>query len=379
MKGCEKMNIRVLSFRKHKYITFVNGYCDEFGTEQFMVENKLFQSINCGDLIKANFVIEKNNKGQFIKKIITIDEIVKSTNFISGKSINGIKNTKEKNLIEARNAGLPLKYLQLKQELLLSIRKILDANFYYDVTGLINTVENYSNGSNINEMKIQSKYDGVKYLRISFENQLKQISALLLKSVYSIDKVFRDMGEDSTHINEFLMFELVDLSNDIDKITKLIIKFDELSKKMCDKYGLGIKEKKLDVIDYTELRKYGKENLLNTLVINYPCDSPFIKKDLNEDLRKEVRWYMNGHWIAHYYHDENNFENVKDILQLQQDNSMKENINTLDYFSWGLPSSVSLGLSIDRWLQMVLDVENLYTIADPLSLGYSERKLVKNK
>lgn len=136
-----------------------------------MVENKLFQSINCGDLIKVNFVIEKNNKGQFIKKIITIDEIVKSTNFISGKSINGIKNTKEKNLIEARNAGLPLKYLQLKQELLLSIRKILDTNFYYDVTGLINTVENYSNGSNINEMKIQSKYDGVKYLRISFENQ----------------------------------------------------------------------------------------------------------------------------------------------------------------------------------------------------------------
>lgn len=103
------------------------------------------------------------------------------------------------------------------------------------------------------------------------------------------------------------------------------------------------------------------------------------KKNLNEDLRKEVRWYMNGHWIAHYYHDENNFENVKDILQFQQETSMKENINTLDYFSWGLPSSVSLGLSIDRWLQMVLDVENLYTIADPLSLRYIERKLVKNK
>lgn len=113
---------------------------------------------------------------------------------------------------------------------------------------------------------------------LSFENQLKQISSLLLKSVYSIDKVFRDMGENLTHINEFLMFELVDLSNDIDKITKLIIKFDELSKEMCDKYELRIKEKKLDVIDYTELRKYSKENLLNTLVINYPCDSPFIKK-----------------------------------------------------------------------------------------------------
>ncbi len=49
---------------------------------------------------------------------------------------------------------------------------------------------------------------------LSFENQLKQISSLLLKSVYSIDKVFRDMGEDLTHINEFLMFELVDLSNE---------------------------------------------------------------------------------------------------------------------------------------------------------------------
>ena len=47
---------------------------------------------------------------------------------------------------------------------------------------------------------------------------------------------------------------------------------------MCDKYELRIKEKKLDVIDYTELIKYSKENLLNTLVINYPCDSPFIKK-----------------------------------------------------------------------------------------------------
>ena len=112
----------------------------------------------------------------------------------------------------------------------------------------------------------------------------------------------------------------------------------------------------------------------NTLVTNYPCESPFILKDEN-GMRKEIRWYINGHWISHFYRDENNYNNIKEILLSQQ--KQKESINPMSYIEWGLPSTVSLGLSIDRWLQMLLDINNINSIANPIVLDYPKTRRLK--
>lgn len=63
------------------------------------------------------------------------------------------------------------------------------------------------------------------------------------------------------------------------------------------------------------------------------------------------------------------------LLKQQKDN---ENINPMSYVEWGLPSTISLGLSIDRWLQMLLDINNINSIANPIALDHPKtRRLSK--
>ena len=251
---------------------------------------------------------------------------------------------------------------------------------FLDATGLINTVEHYQNGGDIKETTIEQRKNSMpKYLRITLENQLKQMTAITLQSTYAIDKVFRNMGEDSSHINEFLMLELVSISDDLNKLTDFVKQIDILSKELAEEHKFFIKDKNLNIIDYYEIETSNldyekiRKEFDNTLVLNYPCNSPFIKKEDNN--RNEVRWYINGHFISHYYKDENNIKNVNEKLQNQRlSNLSKDNINPLSYFEWGLPSTTSLGLSIDRWLQMLLDFENINSIANPIGLDYQKKR-----
>lgn len=376
------MYIRVLSIRKHKTITFINAYSNEYGSIQYMLENNMVENIKCGDLLNVKCVDALNNKGILIKKIVNINERVVCNNFESAKGINGESiSLKDKNHIDVINGGYPIQILKYKRELIYKIKHLLNTLNYFDATGLTNTVEQYANGSNIKDAIIDDRVDSEpKYLRVTLENQLKQITSLTLQSVYAIDKVFRNMGEDSSHINEFLMLEIVSLSQDIDEITKFVKEIDFLAKELADKYKIFVPDKKMEIIDYNDVIKLNidyetyRKRFTNTLVVNFPCNSPFIKCD-NDGNRKEIRWYINGHWISHYYFDENQYSNIKGVLNEQIKNNEKKDINPLTYFEWGVPSTISMGLSIDRWLQMLLDMENIYLIANPIGLDYKSKVL----
>lgn len=376
------MYLRVLSIRNHKTVSFINGYSKNFGNTQFMINNKLIKNIKCGDLINIEYLDTFNQRNMPIKKIISINEIISCKEFSSLKGINNEQlDVKTKNLIEARNGGKPLNYLEFKKDVLFKIKEILNNLNYFDATGLTNTIEMNSNGSGIKEAEIKNRVDNEpKFLRITLENQLKQMSALTLKSVYAIEKVFRNMGEDKNHINEFLMLEMVTLLESMSDLIKIITNIDNNVKELAEKNKILVADNKLQIIDYSEISKSSidyeilRKSFLNTLVINYPCESPFIKKDEKDGLRKEVRWYVNGHWISHFYKDENNYKNIKEILEKQKNKHKNNGINMLDYYNWGLPQSISLGLSIDRWLQMLCNIENINSIANPLSLDYVKRR-----
>mgnify|MGYP003337176678 CR=1 FL=1 len=58
---------------------------------------------------------------------------------------------------------------------------------------------------------------------------------------------------------------------------------------------------------------------------------------------------------------------------LEDTNISKEDINPMSYFEWGIPKSISLGLSIDRWLQMLLDLNHINSIANPIELDFKRR------
>ena len=378
------MNLRVLSIRKHKKVTFLNAYSDEHGISQFMIINELFQNIKCGDLINVDCVDTTNNRGDKLKQIININYVIPSYDFESYKGINSeIDNTKQKDYIEARNCGKQLIILQFKQELLKNIKNILDKKGFFDATTLLNTVEHYKNGSNIVDAEILDRDENdPKYLRITLENQLKQMVGMMLKSCYGIDKVYRNMGEDNGHINEFLMMEFVSINLSIQEIINFVLQIDSLSSDISKEYELTTQTEPIEIIDFNDLLKKNtaieeiKNKLNNFLVLNYPCESPFIKKD-EFGLSTETRWYMNGHWISHFYEDENNFEVIQKSLELQSSQTLKTDTNPLDYFKWGLPNTTSFGLSIDRWLQLLLNKESISSIANPLQLDYMKRELKK--
>lgn len=380
------MNIRVLSIRKHKNVSFINGYSSEFKTQQYMIDNCLLNSIKCGDLINVDYIETLNMKGNPVKKIINIKEIVSCVEFESFKGINSeIIDQKYKNYLGARNCGIQLELFKLKREIIVKIKEILDNLNFIDVSNLLNTVEFYKNGSGIVDAEIMDRDDNLpKYLRTTMEGQLKQITGITLESVYSIDKVYRNMGEDNSHINEFLMLEFISLTLTLDEIINFVSKIDNDIQEIADNYGIPHIQEKLNIVDYNDITKSSisfeqiKKDLKNTLILNFPCNSPFIKKDEIDNLRKEIRWYVNGRWISHFYEDENNIANISEALEEQKSLSHKDNVNPLNYFKWGLPSTTSFGLSIDRWLQLMLNQESINSIANPLELDY-KKSLVKVK
>lgn len=376
------MYIRALSIRKHKTVSFITAYTKEFDIVQFMVDNQLLNEIKCGDLLNIEYIDSINQKNIPIKKIIKINHVIHCKEFNSIKGLNNEHmDIKSKNLIEARNGGKSLQLLKFKREVLYKLKEILNNMEYFDATGLTNTIEIKCNGSEIKEAEIKDRNDNEpKFLRITLENQLKQLSALTLESVYAIEKVFRNMGEDKNHINEFLMLEMVSITHSMNDIIKFISDIDTCVKEIAEKNNIMVSDKKIQILDYNDLVNSNldydilRKEFLNTLVVNFPCESPFIKKDELMGLRKETRWYVNGHWISHFYEDEINYNIINEILKRQKNNHTDKDINMLDYYEWGLPYSISLGLSIDRWLQMLCNLDNINSISNPISLDYVKRR-----
>lgn len=377
------INVRILSIRKHKNVTFIGGYNNEFGNIQYMIMNDIKSNFKCGDLINCIVTDTINNNGKEIKQIVKVNYVIPCCDFESYKGINSkIKDIKYKNYIDSRNGGKQIKILKFKQELLKRIKELLDKLDFFDATSLLNNVENYKNGSGIIDAEIMNREDNEpKYLRVTLENQLKQMMAIILQSTYAIEKVYRNMGEDNQHINEFLMLEFVSISMKIDDIIILIERLNKLSEELLIKYDIHSSNvKKLKIIDYNELIKESsnfeeiKSTLDNYLVINFPCNSPYVKLNEKTNLKQEVRWYYNGRWISHFYEDENDFKKIKKSLEFQKKGNNKIDSNQLDYFEWGLPNSTSFGLSIDRWMQNMLGEENINSVANPIELDYVKRR-----
>ena len=71
------------------------------------------------------------------------------------------------------NCGSQINVLKLKADLLNGIQETLNNLGYFSATGLLNAVENYANGSGIEDAVIQDRYFNQPcYLRVTLENQL---------------------------------------------------------------------------------------------------------------------------------------------------------------------------------------------------------------
>lgn len=376
------MIIRIINIRRHKQFTFLDAYVPDNGILQFMIDSKQSERYKVGDIITVNAEKIRNNRGN---EIIYISNVLDYVPTLSHETYKGKKyensDPKYFDYINSRNGGNQIELLYYKKNIIDFIKQKLNHNNFFDATTLINNVEKYKNGSNITDAVISNReFPSPMYMRVTLENQLKQMVSILLKSVYSIDKVYRNMGEDSGHINEFLMFEFVSLNYSIDDIIQFVLSLDKEARSLINNYNLNINTlpKDIEIIKYEDLIKKGflefsqiQKELSNTLILDFPCESPFIKETNGK--KTEIRWYMNGKWISHFYDDENDYEKIKRSLEKQNNATNKENTNNLDYMSFGIPNTTSFGLSIDRWLQLFLDKQNINSIANPLQLDYVKR------
>ena len=192
------------------------------------------------------------------------------------------------------------------------------------------------------------------------------------------------MGEDNGHINEFLLFELVSLDYKMDDMINFISKMDLTAREEhkfdnVSNFKINYKDfiDKLEIVDFRDFQKRGqgleeiKTKINNVLITNYPVFSPLIKTD-DYGNQTETRWYMNGKYAGHFYEDENDASIIESLVKKQssENNTEDQKINRLENFSWGLPSTISFGISIDRWLQQSLKEDNINKIANPLGLDY---------
>lgn len=379
-----KINARVLNVRKHKNYIFLDCYTKEFSKIQLMVDKNEENSnrITTGSYILVDGEMIKNKYNQSIiavKKIFYVSE-AKIWNQYKKDNLSE-NNVKNNILTNARNGGEQLEIWNFKRKTVSEIKNILNMDGFIDLTSYLNVVERYKNGSNVVDAEIKNRRNSEpRILRSTMENQLKQACAILLSSVYNIDKAFRNMGEDNGHINEFTLFELVSIDYTINDLIEFMLKMDKISRNIAKELELKkdlIKE--LEIIDYNSFNnQYDFLNHLrrieNCLVINYPIVSPYIKME-EDGNQKEVRWYMRGKYIGHFYEDENDYDIINSVIKEQSKNNPSTNeINTMEYFKWGLPKTTSFGLSIDRWLQLCLNEQNINTVANPLGLDYVKKR-----
>ena len=79
------------------------------------------------------------------------------------------------------------------------------------------------------------------------------------------------------------MLELVSIEEDISQMIDFVKYLDKLSKEQAESYNIDISQKDLQIIDYNEIPtnqfERFRKSFINTLVTNFPCESPFILKD----------------------------------------------------------------------------------------------------
>lgn len=378
---------RVLNIRKHKSVVFVDAYTNNDKTEQIMFDKNIFDKnpVKHGDCFAVDGNLATNLKGLEVFKVEECLWVSPCQNWELGKHIQpGDKGYEKYAQINARNGGKQVNIYKLKQELIKELGCFLEKEEFENVK--CSVLEKERTGSAIPPFQTKgASNDELLYLRITPENQLKQTSAILLKSVYTIDNVFFNKNPDAKHYPEVCTLEFVALDYTKQKILRFITKVSQIMGSLSKKYGFESELADIpEIVDYNDLEKLGIKyqrrisEFKNTILINTPVHSPFVKSNARGQ-RTEIRWYVNGAFTAHGYQDETDYSKIKEALQRQKVNNNLENVNEMSYFKWGLPKSTSFGLGIDAVVCRYLNLEHMALACNPLGINYSKRENLDNQ
>lgn len=376
------MLFRLIAIRIHKNFVFCDSFNDKYEKIQLAIPADIFKTLNLkvGSVISANYQISKNKYGDDLLLVNDIYSVINHEKNISFKSINTrLSSINQSSFISALNGGVNLKYWEMKQKLLEEIRKFLINRSFLEVnTSLL--MDNRGT-SIVNPMKVNSKYSGTKYLKITHELELKKLCYITLKSLFEIGYVARDVYSTSKSANQYLTFELVAPIENTLSAEELYIYVYELAIKLAKTYGISYNElfDKIETIDVLKLyllnrKKFDKKEFLefykklleeekNIIYINAPVDTP-LAKESEYGIPLETKWSIGKRGIGHGYYDQNQISTIENLFKIQQkelkekgiESSVdKEYLMTLMYA--GI-NTKSLNIGVDRFMYKFLNLEH---------------------
>ena len=371
-----KYIIRVLTIRRHKTVTFIDAY-KEFGDKlQLMISNELLGAfiINVGDLMMIESIETLNRRNLPINEIKKIHWKVTPIVWESFKGIsNELKSPLENVRLNARNGGKQVFLFLARNSFINSIKSALNDLEYIEIP--CKSIEEKRTSAKRNPLTVTSIHQSEPlYLRITMENQLKQAVSILLHSVFSVDNVYYDKGVTSNSEREVLILELVSVTQTVEDLIKFISELDSILRKTFYTYNLSsfgyTLPNALSVIDCDGKAPENISDLQNSILMNVPVSSPFIRAD-EMGRRMEFQWIVRGKMVGHGYDDEFNYNNLLNAVNQQMSVLNLQDCNKMDYTRYGIPITTSLGLGIDILLKLFFNIEYLINVSNPL--GFDDK------
>mgnify|MGYP005758546737 CR=1 FL=1 len=376
------MLFRLIAVRRHKNIVFCDSFNEKYEKIQIAIPIEIFNKHNLkiGSVIFANFKIVKNKFDNDLYLIENIQEVFNHDKNISFKSINN--NSMSMNhysFVSALNGGINLKYWEMKQRLLEEIRKFLIGKCFIEVNTSI-LMDNRGT-STVNPMQVNSKYNGIKYLKITHELELKKLCYLTLKSLFEIGYVTRDVYSTTKSANQYLTFELVAPTQNSLSAEELYLYVYEIAIELAAIYNISysdlfkeiktidvLKEylnhhKVFDKIEFIDFYKKLLDEEKNIIFLNAPIDTP-LAKESEYGIPLETKWAIGQRGIGHGYCDQNQVSIIENLFKIQQEKLKEQGIEATidkDYLMVLMYAGIntkSLNIGIDRLLYKFFNLEH---------------------
>lgn len=376
------MLFRLIAIRNHKNVVFCDSFDEKYKKIQLAIPIEIFNKYNLkiGSVIFANYEIAKNKYGKDLFLIKNIEDVVNHDKNISYKSINNNSmSMNQSSFANCLNGGINLKCWEMKQRLLEEIRKFLiNKNFIEVNTSIL--MDNRGT-STVNPMQVNSKYNGIKYLKITHELELKKMCYLTLKSLFEIGYVTRDVYSTSKSSNQYLTFELVTPTQNSLSAEELYLFVYEIAIQLATIYDVTYSDlfKEIKTVDVLKLylnnhKNFNKKEFIdfykklleeekNIIFLNAPVDTP-LAKESEFGIPLETKWAIGKRGIGHGYYDQNEVSIIENLFKIQQEKLREEGTKaTVDKdFLMALKyagiNTKSLNLGIDRFLYKFLDLDH---------------------
>lgn len=364
------MFARIIGVRSHKNVVFADAIVEGGTTDQLLFMRTVLgrETPNVGDLIDVECQPSTSRAGKHVLAVNSISQIRRSISWHTGKDSSGNTGADLRRdlLLNACSGGNSIQVFWLKNRIVSELRRLLCSEGFTELQAPVLLGEDKGE---VSPARVANPRMRDSVLRVTFERILRDNAALLLTSFFSIGSVFRNMGENANHANEFLSLEFTALGYKEEQMLNLILRMAEIGESLVGSSGVKLNDG-MDIVKTMDYETYARKKESGTLpvqyvVVNMPTESSFAEAASTG--AHELRWYACGHCIGHGYHDTVTVANREDLDDPEDASDTPAAIfDVAD--GWARPQSMSFGMGIDRWIMALVGLENIIESTHPLGL-----------